>query len=279
VRTPNQQFRAPKIGRRLAATASLAAFAVAGAAVGLSSPAFASVPEITGDGAGGAAVQAVSPVVKLAADHASVTVKGLVTFTTTERTAAGAVVPSQPATFEVHTVSGWKHVTTKTLSAAGTATFTFHPNYTHAYRVSFPALQPNGVTTYHEAVTASVTVAAKPADIGPAIVALAAKQKGKPYVFGAAGPRSFDCSGLVKYVMAHFGVRLPHQANEQKRYGVRVSAANAKPGDLVFVLEGSYASHVAIYAGHGLWWEAPHTGASVRHVKIWSNNVEFRRLR
>ena len=106
----------------------------------------------------------------------------------------------------------------------------------------------------------------------------AAKEKGHPYVFGAAGPKYFDCSGLVKYVFAKFGINLPHHANDMKHYGMQVSEKDAKPGDLVFVFSGSFAHHVAIYAGNGTWWEAPHTGACVRLVKIWSSNIEFRRI-
>jgi uncharacterized protein YfaT (DUF1175 family) len=58
-----------------------------------------------------------------------------------------------------------------------------------------------------------------------------------------------------------------------------ISRKDARPGDLIFVHNGSgYVHHVAIYAGNGTWWEAPHTGSWVRHVKIWSNKIEFRRL-
>ncbi len=83
----------------------------------------------------------------------------------------------------------------------------------------------------------------------------------------------------MKYVFAQFGINLPHHANDMKHYGVRVSEKDAKPGDLVFVFSGSFAHHVAIYAGNGTWWEAPHTGSWVRHVKIWSSDIEFRRVR
>ncbi|HEY2795967.1 MAG TPA: NlpC/P60 family protein [Micromonosporaceae bacterium] len=216
------------------------------------------------------------------------TVGSPITFSVTDRTKTGTAVPSARATFYVHTAhNGWEKVTTKTLSTKGTATFTFHPNYDHAYKVDIAAVTTTTGTTYAAANTPSVTVKAKAkatakpkaSSFGSAIVAQAAKEKGKPYRYGQAGPNSFDCSGLTKYVFGKLGISLPHHANSQKAYGTRVSAANREPGDLVFVLDGSYAYHVAIYAGNGEWWEAPTQGESVRKVKIWSSHVEYRRVR
>lgn len=148
-------------------------------------------------------------------------------------------------------------------------------NYDHAFRVDFRAVTVDGAKV-HRAINAKPLPAKT--DIHPEIVATAAKQKGKPYRFGADGPNSFDCSGLVKYVFSKYGIKLPHNSSAQLKYGKRVSKNDAKPGDLVFVMSGSRATHVAIYAGNGTWWEAPHTGARVRHVKIWSNNVQYRRI-
>jgi cell wall-associated NlpC family hydrolase len=273
VHTPERDFRAPngrssrssKSARRIAATASIAAAGIVSATVG-STPAHAGGPVSTPE---------ISPVAKLVANHATVTPGQAVTFTVTERTSGGSAIGSAHATFYVHAKAGWKKVTSKTLSASGAATFTFHPNYTHAYRVDLASVT-DGSAVYSAVDTSTVTVKT---DIGTAVVAAAAKQKGKPYRFGADGPGSFDCSGLTKYVFAKFGIKLPHSANSQRGHGTRVSRANAKPGDLVFVMSGSHASHVAIYAGNGMWWEAPHTGAKVRKVKIWSSHVEFRRVR
>jgi peptidoglycan DL-endopeptidase CwlO len=270
VHTPERDSRTPNNARRIAATASIAAATIVGTMVGASPANAADV----------IAASAVTPVAKLVPNHSSVTVGHPVTFTVTDRTKSGKAVPSAPATFYVHTVDGWKKVTSKTLSTAGSATFTFTPNYDHAYKVVLSGVTAGGVT-YRPVTTPSVTVDAKKAvsSIGTRIVAEAAKQSGKPYRFGADGPGSFDCSGLTKYVFAKFGIKLPHQANEQKTYGKRVSKADAEPGDLVFVMEGSHASHVAIYAGKGTWWEAPHSGSHVRHVKIWATHVEYRRVR
>jgi cell wall-associated NlpC family hydrolase len=102
----------------------------------------------------------------------------------------------------------------------------------------------------------------------------AAKQRGKPYVYGAAGPHSFDCSGLVMYVFRHaIGKSLPHNAAAQ--YGVthHISRKHLRRGDLVFVDNGGYISHVGIYAGrssqHRYWWVAPHTGEHVHKQPIY----------
>ena len=88
------------------------------------------------------------------------------------------------------------------------------------------------------------------------------KELGKPYVWGAAGPNSFDCSGLTQYVWAKAGVYLDHYTGSQWNEGQHVSRDQLQPGDLVFF--GSDLHHVGIYIGNGNMIEAPHTGADVR---------------
>ena len=105
------------------------------------------------------------------------------------------------------------------------------------------------------------------------VLALAAALRGRPYVWGAAGSRSFDCSGYTMYVMAHAAGRsLPHSAAEQYALSRHVSKSAIRPGDLVFFLSGGHAYHVGIYAGHGLMWHAPHTGDHVRLAPIYSSS-------
>jgi cell wall-associated NlpC family hydrolase len=273
-------------------TASVASFALVGAAFG-SAPAFANNGHAasTGSGAGTAAGGALAaaatgfvstpqtPAVRLVASASTVAAAQPVNFTATATLANGVPDALKPATLQVTTVRGWETIRSTQLSATGTAAFTFHPKHDHNYRVVLPAVQDNGTTVVNSVMSANVAVKVKAPDIGPAIVAEAAKEVGKRYVFGAEGPNTFDCSGLVKFVFAKFGISLPHHANDMKHYGVRVSEKDAKPGDLVFVFTGTFAHHVAIYAGNGTWWEAPHTGSWVRHVKIWSSDIEFRRVR
>lgn len=94
-----------------------------------------------------------------------------------------------------------------------------------------------------------------------AAVQTAYAQLGDPYVFGAAGPNAFDCSGLTMYAWAAAGVALPHSSAAQYSSAPRVSVAALQPGDLVFYY--SPISHVGIYVGGGRVIHAPHPGRSV----------------
>ncbi len=219
------------------------------------------------------------PAVWWTTNHTTVTAGSTVTFTVTEKARDGSPVVGIHPVFHVRTGTGWEAVRTGTSGTNGATTFAFTPNYTFGYAVEIPAAKAKDGTPVAAAKTATIVVTAKPKDIGPQIVAAAAAEKGKPYVYAAAGPNSFDCSGLVKYVYEKFGINLPHQANAQKTYGIRVSEPYAIPGDLVFVYSGSYAYHVAIYAGNGMWWEAPRPGESVRLTKIWSSDIQYRYVR
>jgi cell wall-associated NlpC family hydrolase len=102
---------------------------------------------------------------------------------------------------------------------------------------------------------------------GNARVALqyAYAQLGKPYVYGAAGPSSFDCSGLTMMAWQAAGVSLPHNAAAQYSQINHVSAANAKPGDLVFM---NGLGHVGIVVNSTTMIHAPHTGDVVRLAPI-----------
>jgi peptidoglycan DL-endopeptidase CwlO len=110
------------------------------------------------------------------------------------------------------------------------------------------------------------------------VLDLAAAQSGDSYVYGAAGPDSFDCSGLTQYVFGLIGISLPHSAAEQAALATPVS--RPQPGDLVFVHNGGggSVSHVAIYAGGGYWFEAAHPGQTVGKHPAWSTNVSFGRV-
>ena len=98
--------------------------------------------------------------------------------------------------------------------------------------------------------------------LGERAVDLARQHLGKPYRWGATGPDAFDCSGLVRTVYRELGVELPRVSRDQARAGVAVSAAEARPGDLVFF--GSPVDHVGIYAGDGTMIVAPQSGERVR---------------
>ncbi|MBL7489564.1 C40 family peptidase [Frankia sp. AgB1.9] len=100
-------------------------------------------------------------------------------------------------------------------------------------------------------------------------VAEAYKQLGKPYVWGAAGPDTFDCSGLTQWVWAKAGVQLPHYTGDQWNAGRHVTRDQLIPGDLVFF--DASLDHVGVYIGNGQMIHAPHTGAVVRVENVWWN--------
>jgi cell wall-associated NlpC family hydrolase len=99
-----------------------------------------------------------------------------------------------------------------------------------------------------------------------AAVAAAAKQLGKPYVYGATGPSSFDCSGLTGYAWKQAGVSLPRTSQAQASAGRSVPVDQIQPGDLVIYYSGM--SHVAIYAGGGQIIHAPKPGTNVRYAPL-----------
>ena len=94
----------------------------------------------------------------------------------------------------------------------------------------------------------------------------AVKQIGDKYVWGAAGPVYWDCSGLTMRAYEAAGVSLPHSARAQSGYGRSVAFANLQPGDLVFF--GKPISHVGIYLGGGKMVHAPRPGARVQIVEF-----------
>jgi cell wall-associated NlpC family hydrolase len=97
-------------------------------------------------------------------------------------------------------------------------------------------------------------------------VSAARSQIGKPYVYGAAGPDSYDCSGLTMWAWAHGGVSLSHSSSAQYSETTHVSGSQMQPGDLLFYYSDIH--HVAMYSGGGMMIEAPHTGSNVREVPV-----------
>ena len=104
------------------------------------------------------------------------------------------------------------------------------------------------------------TVVAPPSGFSGA-VGVAMGQIGKPYVWAAAGPDSFDCSGLIVYSFAAVGKSLPHSTYALYSLGVPVSRDQLQPGDLVF-FDG--LGHAGIYIGGDQFVHAPHTGDVVK---------------
>lgn len=202
-------------------------------------------------------------------------------------------VQSQVVRLQVRSGNTWRDLATTTLSGNGYATFSVRPTGTTTYRLAYTG---GGTLGPSWSGTVTVKVASTPSSSGTssssgsftnlpagsgraaAVLAAARAQSGKPYAWGAAGPRAYDCSGLTMYAFRSVGVSLPHQANAQKGYGVAVSRAQARPGDLVIFVSGSYGYHAGIYAGNGYMVDAPTYGQTVGLHKIWGSNVIFRRI-
>lgn len=111
---------------------------------------------------------------------------------------------------------------------------------------------------------------------GEDVVHTASRYKGVPYSFGGTTPWAFDCSGYVQYVFRQHKATLPRTADLQYEKGLFVTQRQLKPGDLVFF--STYepgASHVGIYAGDGLFWNA----TSSAGVRLCSLSDEYWRTR
>ncbi|MFF7891167.1 NlpC/P60 family protein [Streptomyces sp. NPDC007907] len=98
-------------------------------------------------------------------------------------------------------------------------------------------------------------------------LAFARAQIGKPYVWGAVGPGSYDCSGLTQAAWKAAGVTLPRTTYDQVNAGTTVPLSQAQPGDLVFFYDD--VTHVGIYIGNGMMIHAPKPGTYVREESIY----------
>ena len=116
----------------------------------------------------------------------------------------------------------------------------------------------------------SATSPAAPASAIGAVLQAAMSRRGMPYVYGAAGPASFDCSGLVQWSFAQAGIEMPRVAADQALSGPSVPVSQLAPGDLLFYhtdpTAPGYISHVAIYLGNGWMIQAPQPGMNVEVV-------------
>ncbi len=121
------------------------------------------------------------------------------------------------------------------------------------------------------AVSTQAAAPAAAGSVGSRIVAEAAKHKGTPYVWGATGPSSFDCSGFTGYTFKKMGISLPRTAQAQYDAAQHLDRSQAQPGDLIFQGGPNSVYHVAIYAGNGKIWTAPEPGESVKLGNLWGD--------
>ncbi|KDN75340.1 hypothetical protein DF19_24415 [Streptomyces olindensis] len=111
----------------------------------------------------------------------------------------------------------------------------------------------------------------RPTAEGGRAVRYAVRQLGKPYEWGAEGPRSYDCSGLTSQAWAEAGTPIPRTSQEQWEQLERIPLSELRPGDLVVYFPE--ATHVALYLGDGMVVQAPHPGAKVKVSPIAANPI------
>lgn len=137
---------------------------------------------------------------------------------------------------------------------------------------STPSSDPDPAPSPDPAPDPSPDPAPSPARGAQAAIAFARAQIGEPYVWGAAGPSSWDCSGLTAKAWAAGGKYLPHYSVAQYDASTPISPSQLRPGDLVFWgSNGSPGSiyHVALYAGNGMIIHAPRTGRDVTEESMY----------
>ncbi|WP_101829544.1 C40 family peptidase [Frankia canadensis] len=140
-----------------------------------------------------------------------------------------------------------------------------------ATRTSVALPQPEPEPASAGAVTGATS-------IGEKAVYLASLQAGKPYVWGATGPSSFDCSGLVQYIYRQLGKTLPRTTDQQYAATTRIAQGSEQPGDLIFFGAPGGIYHEGIYAGGGKMWVAPKSGDVVKLEKIWTSSYSVGRV-
>jgi cell wall-associated NlpC family hydrolase len=110
-----------------------------------------------------------------------------------------------------------------------------------------------------------------------AAVAAAISKLGSPYVYAAAGPNSFDCSGFTMWAYAQAGIQLPHYSGAQYAATVHITRDALQPGDLIFWGPGG-SDHMGMYVGGGTMIHSPHTGDVVRYSPIYGSPSGYGRV-
>lgn len=117
---------------------------------------------------------------------------------------------------------------------------------------------------------------AAPTSAAQTAINAALSKLGSPYVWGATGPNTFDCSGLTQWAYKQAGITLPRVSRDQGQFGQLILASQLQPGDLVFF--GVPIHHVGMYLGNGQMIHAPDTGDVVKISKLQSPLVVARRV-
>ena len=134
---------------------------------------------------------------------------------------------------------------------------------TTAQQAQVTANEVGGSTSSPTTTTTPVSYTGPTSSQAGKAVAFAYAQLGKPYVYGATGPSSYDCSGLTQAAWAAAGVSIPRTTYEQWGALPHIPLSDLQPGDLIYY---NGESHTAIYVGGGYVIDAPHTGAVVEKI-------------
>jgi cell wall-associated NlpC family hydrolase len=198
-----------------------------------------------------------------ATDTKSATTAASTTAAQTATTTATSTTPAKSTTTTAASTTPAKSTTTTVASTtpAKTTTTTAAKSTTS----TTPAKTSTASKTSTAATTTTTTSSSSRTAKINAVIALAKKQLGKPYVWGAKGPSSFDCSGLMYYVFLNAtGKNIGGYTVPQESAGTQVSVSNLQTGDLVFWGNHGNTYHVALYLGGGQYLEAPKPGYNVR---------------
>ncbi|MFG1608175.1 C40 family peptidase [Actinoplanes sp. NPDC049265] len=221
------------------------------------------------------AAQAARPKAKVAQSASAKSVKwGSAVKITAKVTnsATGKKVTTGRVRLQAYSGGKWRTWTTKSLGKSGAYAFSFKPTGLGRYRTVFLGSSGVGAGT-------SGTSLVKVTNSGAKVLAEAARHRGALYLYGAAGPKRFDCSGFTMYIYRKTtGRKLPHKANSQQKYGRAIRKGSKQVGDLIIYRSGSYGYHAAVYAGNGRIWDSPHSGARVSKRKMFGGNYVVRRL-
>jgi cell wall-associated NlpC family hydrolase len=105
---------------------------------------------------------------------------------------------------------------------------------------------------------------------------IALQQIGDRYRYGAAGPRAFDCSGLMQYSFRHAGLRIPRTSSGQARRAHHIPKSKLRRGDLMFFTDGGHVYHAAMFLrrshGHVVMVHAPGSGQRVQRARPWTTH-------
>jgi cell wall-associated NlpC family hydrolase len=181
-------------------------------------------------------------------------------------------LPNSPVTLWRRASSGtaWARMVTLTTNDSGDVAYSRVMTHTGQWQARY-----GGSLVYDPAATTVRTITVLPpppatVPFGVRVVREAARHRGAPYQYGAAGPYRFDCSGFTRYVLSRFHIYLSHNAAAQYGEVRHVSHASKRLGDLIFFRSSGGIYHVGVFAGNGRMWAAPHTGDHVRLESIYS---------